>query len=325
MFNYKKEDKDFIYDREQYIGINFFIKRIKIIFYDIFVKIALFFYNIEKKKEKRKKRFYVSICSIFKNEAKYFEEWLEYHVMIGVEHFYLYNNFSEDDYHKILEKYIKNGLVTLVEWPVPQGQVTAYMDCFQKNKSESQWICFLDLDEFICLYEKTDIKEWLKKYEKYPSIVVYWKMFGSTGKIKREKRLVIEEFYVSWEKITNIGKVFYNTNYELLKHNIHSVKSVIKIFGLTIKVRPINEFKKFIKGDMNRKTKNKKFTIQINHYVTKTYDEYIKNKMIKGDVFYKDYQKTSEYFYRHELKNVSCDYKIFRFLVKLKNKLEYND
>ena len=34
----------------------------------------------------------VSICAMYKNEAKYILEWIEYHLMIGVDHFYLYNN-----------------------------------------------------------------------------------------------------------------------------------------------------------------------------------------------------------------------------------------
>ncbi len=107
MFIYKDEDKNFIYEKGQYIGIKFLRKRFKIIFYDFFIKIMLLFYNIKKVKEDKK--YYISICSIFKNEAKYFEEWLEYHLMIGVDHFYLYNNFSEDNYYEILEKYIKSG------------------------------------------------------------------------------------------------------------------------------------------------------------------------------------------------------------------------
>ena len=38
------------------------------------------------------KKYKLSICAIFKNEANYLKEWIEYHRMVGVEHFYLYNS-----------------------------------------------------------------------------------------------------------------------------------------------------------------------------------------------------------------------------------------
>ena len=59
----------------------------------------------------------VTICAIFKNEGPYLREWLEYHMMIGVEHFYMYNNCSDDDYLTILKPYIDDNIVTLIDWP----------------------------------------------------------------------------------------------------------------------------------------------------------------------------------------------------------------
>ncbi len=34
----------------------------------------------------------MSLCAIFKDEADYLREWIEFHRIVGVEHFYLYNN-----------------------------------------------------------------------------------------------------------------------------------------------------------------------------------------------------------------------------------------
>src|SRR4029077_12293973 len=63
------------------------------------------------------KKYNFSICAIFKNEAAYFREWLEYNLLIGVDHFYLYNNGSTDESASILEPYIQKGVVTLIDWP----------------------------------------------------------------------------------------------------------------------------------------------------------------------------------------------------------------
>ena len=63
------------------------------------------------------KKYEMSICAIFKNEALYLKDWIEYHLNIGVDHFYLYNVGSRDFYEKALRAYIRADIVTLVNWP----------------------------------------------------------------------------------------------------------------------------------------------------------------------------------------------------------------
>lgn len=316
-----KEDKNFIFDVPLIKNFNYYRRRILLPFYDIYMKILLNIYNWKNQKNIKKKKYYLIICSIFKDEAKDMKEWIEYHLLIGVEHFYLYNNFSSDDFLETLKPYIEKGIVTLIEWPIEQGQLSAYQDCYEKYKNDSQWICFLDLDEFICPYKDNNIREFLKRYRKYPSIVIYWKMFGTSGKIKRTKELVIEEFYISFEKLFTLGKCFFNTDFKMKKHKVHLIDAEIKLFNKNIVVRSINENRKFIKYNIHRKSQEG-FTAQINHYFSKTYDEYVNRKIKRGDAFFKKSAHTLENFYNYEMKNISSDYKIFRFIVALKNRWE---
>ena len=44
------------------------------------------------KKQKKEYKYTICICGIFRNEGKYLDEWIKFHLLIGVEHFYLYNN-----------------------------------------------------------------------------------------------------------------------------------------------------------------------------------------------------------------------------------------
>ena len=37
---------------------------------------------------------YLSICAIYRDEAPYLVEWIEFHRLVGVEHFYLYDGFK---------------------------------------------------------------------------------------------------------------------------------------------------------------------------------------------------------------------------------------
>jgi len=49
-------------------------------------------------------KYYASICIMVKDEEYYIQEWLEYHRLIGFEHFYIYDNNSEIP----VESYIKD-------------------------------------------------------------------------------------------------------------------------------------------------------------------------------------------------------------------------
>ena len=55
--------------------------------------------------------YFLSIGAIFKNESHGLEEWLLNHLNEGVEHFYLINNGSTDNFMPIIEKY--NKYITL--------------------------------------------------------------------------------------------------------------------------------------------------------------------------------------------------------------------
>ena len=37
---------------------------------------------------------YLSVCAIYRNEAPYLAEWIEFHRLVGAERFFLYDNGS---------------------------------------------------------------------------------------------------------------------------------------------------------------------------------------------------------------------------------------
>ena len=39
--------------------------------------------------DKRSLKYDVSLCLIFKNEGLFLQEWIDYHLTVGVDHFYL--------------------------------------------------------------------------------------------------------------------------------------------------------------------------------------------------------------------------------------------
>lgn len=285
------------------------------IFYHIIV-----FLNHSKHIEKKYK---VSICCIFKNEAKYLKEWIEFHLLIGVEHFYLFNNFSDDDFENILAPYISKDLVTLIDWPVKQGQLPAYKYWHDNLKNETEWVSFLDVDEFICPYYEKNIYDWIKRYKKFPSVAIYWKMFGTSGIIEANPlKLVIEQYNISWDRFHFLGKVLYNTSFEIssFEGNAHHLPTCkVKLFYNNFNIPPINEFKRFIVFRIHNFGLHKldDFSIQINHYWSKSYGEFL-IKQNKGYVYHAEDPNTYDFFMNYELRNKTSDYKIYRYLLELK-------
>ena len=62
-------------------------------------------------------RYGLAVCAIAKNEGPYLVEWIEWHRKMGVEKFYFYDNESTDTTRRILEPYIKEGVVDYVYFP----------------------------------------------------------------------------------------------------------------------------------------------------------------------------------------------------------------
>ena len=274
----------------------------------------------------KEKKYYISICAIFKNEGHNLKEWIEYHKLVGIDHIYLYNNFSEDNYLEILTSYIEDGFVTLTEWPYKHSQIAAYEDCLVKHKCETFWLTFIDLDEFICPKYEYNIKDWIKDYEGFPAVTMYWQMFGTCGKMKPDySKLVIEQYTTSWEKIDGIGKYILCTEERFSPSKIypHHIFVNFKIGAFKIKLPMINENKRFIFFPLlyNSPIKN---TIQLNHYFSKSYLEYY-NKINKGDVFsnsHEQIRKSIDFFIGHEKNNISENRVIFRYLTLLKEQMQ---
>lgn len=148
------------------------------------------------------KKYNVAVCAIFKNEAPYLREWIEFNHIVGVEHFYLYNNNSEDDYMNVLKPYIECGLVTLTQWPYNQKQMECYMACIDEYASETKWLGFIDIDEFIVPKSTNSVYDFYNLLKKKQGHVnIYWKIFGTSGQLDRKlSGLVSEDFMVCWPK-----------------------------------------------------------------------------------------------------------------------------
>jgi hypothetical protein len=137
---------------------------------------------------------YLAACAIYRDEAEYLAEWLEFHRLVGFERFYLYNNLSADHHAEVLRPYLEEGLVVVHDWPQFPGQLQAYDHCIATHGEEARWIGFFDIDEFLFSPTYRPVPEILADYEQWPGVAVNVPRFGTAGHRRKPAGLVIESY-----------------------------------------------------------------------------------------------------------------------------------
>lgn len=162
-------------------------------------------------------RYTFCICGIFQNEAPYLKEWIEFHKLVGVEHFYLYNHRSSDNYLEVLKPYVDSGLVDLVEVPTVADTIATfnplqskcYTECLVNTRGISKWIAFLDIDEYLFAPDGKSVREVLADYDGYGGIAVNWQIFGTSHVVK------IPPGKLMIEMLTRCAPESYRANYHI--------------------------------------------------------------------------------------------------------------
>lgn len=260
----------------------------------------------------------LSICAIVRDETD-IKEWLHFHRIVGVKHFYIYDNQSNPPVKDILKKEISDGIADCMSWPGNGDvQMPAYSHCLNTFKDQNDWIIVLDADEYI--YGRTDdnILNIFKDYEKpgIGGLAINWQLVGSNGKIDRPEGLVIE-------------------NYTKMMPKDHPENKHIKTAYRRFAVRPgldphhflyqsgynaVNENYEIVKGPFSTHSSSR---IIINHYVLKSLSDYKKNKLSRPRADTSKHPgKSLEDFYRFDKDCNSDNFDIQRFIPRLKEEME---
>lgn len=258
---------------------------------ELMVDKNLFFYDL-------------AVAAIFKDEARYLQEWLDYHLLAGVEHFYLYNNDSSDDYAEVLAPYVAANLVTLTDWPGKLQMYPAYEDVLERHRFDCRYIAFIDLDEF--LYPKTGqsivevVDEILSRDPNAAALGVNWQCFGSNGLETADYSCGVLERFTrraprDWLKILSDKSTAGNV----------TIKSIVNPRRVDCWWSP--HYASYFRDFYSINTNGAKTLfvsshpvaadkLVVNHYFTKSREEYMRKKMPKGSVAVKENYYNAEMF-----------------------------
>ncbi|MEM1282983.1 MAG: glycosyltransferase family 92 protein [Chlamydiota bacterium] len=267
----------------------------------------------------------VAICTVFRNDARFLKEWIEFHKLCGVQHFWLFNNLSTDDYMTVLNPYIEDKTVDLIEWPYESNdwnqwheiQNSAFEKGIQLAKGKAKWLAIIDSDEFLFPSKKKRLIDVLKHFEKYGGVYVNWQVFGTSG-VKRipSDKLMIEMLVMKTDKnfIKNrVGKSIVRPERVLKVLNAHRMTYVKGFFE-------VNENKvKQSSFSMHATKKTHIEKLRINHYWSRD-EDFLHNQKLSR----RFKEKSDNYNPLMEIENLSCHYDgtILRFVPMLKKKMD---
>jgi hypothetical protein len=137
---------------------------------------------------------YLSVLAIVKNEAAYVAEWLEFHLLVGVDRFWLVNNESTDNITSVLSPYIALGIVQLSSWNGRGIEFSVYNHYLPTLRKVSYWLALIDLDEFRVPVDGRSVAYILQRFEGSACVTLNWVTYGANGQLNKTAGLVIERF-----------------------------------------------------------------------------------------------------------------------------------
>lgn len=141
--------------------------------------------------------FHLAVLAIAKNECPYLLEWIAYHRVVGVEHFFVYDDDSDDGTTAILAALHQGRIVTHIRWPSQPDrsrQLTAYADGFARFGERTEWMAVIDLDEFLVPLRAEGVPQVLAGFADCGGLAAHWKIFGSAGEDEQRPGLVMDRF-----------------------------------------------------------------------------------------------------------------------------------
>lgn len=132
----------------------------------------------------------LALVAIMKNEERHIADWVRFHMLAGVEDFYLYDDGSTDD-SAALARSINGARVTVLPWRLTaqlsapnvqfSRQVLAYCHAIENFGAAYRWMGFIDIDEYIVPKTAATILDVLAGLDRFVNVSLPWTMFGPNG------------------------------------------------------------------------------------------------------------------------------------------------
>ena len=228
----------------------------------------------------------IVICAIAKNENLYINDWVNWHINLGFDKIYLYDNNNLDTEYigNFIEQKDKVKIIDVRGISNRNIQIESYNNFYNTYKFD--WCAFIDIDEFIVFNKWKNVQEFVTDpiFKNTNVIKLNWHLFGDDNKINRDLTIPIYKSITKrliGHKDEMMGKQFLRGG---LKNIYINSCHYCKINGKVPKQLMVNgkettAWGNGFKEDTGLENHEEAY---INHYRTKTLSEFINQKMGRG-------------------------------------------
>jgi hypothetical protein len=239
------------------------------------------------------------ICTVIKNEHQYLDEWIQYHIRLGIDYIFIFEDFDSDSHKDITDKYDNVELNSICKI-LNDTDIKVVKDLKITKKSNPQYIyirrgllyiqslhiydwCFvIDNDEFITLENtNTCLKDVIQLYNSYDAFIMQWKCYGASGLINKpnySNNGVVDTYT---EEIKGFIPTATPQSLSKTCYNLKTYKDEFFLY-----THQPSKYCNFCRTNFE-KNRNKPVydKIYIRHYITKSWEEYVWKRKYRGFLF----------------------------------------
>jgi hypothetical protein len=139
---------------------------------------------------RRRAKHFLGAVAVMHNEGHILREWVETHRREGVEHFYLIDHQSTDNWRSGIADQIADGLVTIIPALGPNHN-DLRSELAWIAARECEWLLIIDVDEFTYSRTEATIAQHLRSLpERVAQVKIPWLMFGTAGNEAQPRSVV---------------------------------------------------------------------------------------------------------------------------------------
>ncbi len=268
----------------------------------------------------------LAVAAIFKNEKPYIIEWLAFHRIVGVDYFFIADNISDDGSTELLQRLDALGLIKRIAFPTENGkrpQIPAYNQILKDYGSQTDWLAFIDADEFLVPTSDVSLKDVLKpllKAHEVGAVGINWAVFGSSGLQESSDELVLKRFRNKAKQSRHVNKHIKSiVKTSSCKQMLNPHKAILSKGAYFSAAGKGLEFDEKKQDGLSKDTDWEKLVV--NHYVIKSYEEFKKKKQPRGRATTSK-MRDEKFFKNHDINDEYC-HQIERFLPELVEEIAY--
>lgn len=187
---------------------------------------------------------------------------------MGVDHVYLYDNSYNGELGFVNVLYGEDQ-VTLIPFPGETMQAAMMQHALNSYRSATRWLASIDMDEFLVPLKTNNLKTFLEPYERYSAVCPHWRLFGSNGERTYTSRPVLERFTRCATEADRHIKSIVDPARTFQWVTVHKY---------THSTPAVDEYCRPIEESDSRPEPATADIIQLNHYVTKSFEECLERR-----------------------------------------------